>query len=100
MPDTKVIGTFTIHWIDREREPQNPPNPAYPNGIDIDTTEPGQPTCKTLLPYPAKRCGLYHVKCDICGMSYVVTTAGRPDDPRSLTMPCKDLDSEIDTIWS
>jgi hypothetical protein len=90
MPDIKLIGTFTIHWIDREREPQGPPNPAYPDGIDINTTRPGQAACKTLLPYPAPRCGLYHVKCDVCGASFMLTTAGRRDDPRSVTVPCLD----------
>ena len=88
MPDIKVIGTFTVQWIDRKRESQCPPNPAYPNGIDIDTSE-GKPACKTLLPYPAPRCGLFHVKCDVCSASWVITTAGRPDDPRSVIVACK-----------
>jgi hypothetical protein len=90
MPSVKVIGNFTVRWIDHEREPQCAPNPAYPDGIDVDATEPGKPSCKTLLPYPARRCGLYYIKCDRCGMSYVVSTAGRPDDPRSITVPCRE----------
>ena len=31
----------------------------------------------------------YLVECTICGMSVVLTTAGRPDDPKSIRMPCK-----------
>lgn len=42
----------------------------------------------TALPYPARRCGQYVVKCDVCDQIIVVTTAGRPDDPRSLKMAC------------
>jgi C4-type Zn-finger protein len=41
------------------------------------------------LPYPAKRCGLFLVICDKCGYSAAITTAGRPDDPRKVTLPCK-----------
>lgn len=29
-------GQFTITWHDSGREPQCPPNPAYPSGIDLD----------------------------------------------------------------
>lgn len=79
---------ITITWIDRGREPQNPPDPKYPNGIDIDTTN-GARSCKADLPYPAPRCGLWHVKCEECGYIVVVTTAGRVDDPRSVRLPCQ-----------
>lgn len=83
-------GSFKIEWIDRGREPQCPPNPAYPDGIDLDgAQELGVPTCKTALPYPAKRCGLYYVECKICGSNALITTAGRPDDPRSVCIPCQ-----------
>jgi hypothetical protein len=81
---------FTIEWIDRGREPKCPPNPAYPNGIDLEgAKELGVPTCRTELPYPAKRCGYYLVECNICGHTTLITTAGRPDDPRSVLIPCK-----------
>jgi hypothetical protein len=83
-------GSFKIAWIDSGREPKCPPNPAYPNGIDLDAAEElGVPTCKTALPYPAKRCGYYCVECNICGSVTVITTAGRIDDPRSVLIPCK-----------
>ena len=29
-------GQFAITWHDSGREPQCPPNPAYPSGIDLD----------------------------------------------------------------
>ncbi len=79
-----------IEWIDKGREPQCAPDPAYPTGKDLDCSTVLRPSCRTDLPYPAKRCGLYVVTCEECGMSVACTTAGRPDDPRSLTMPCKD----------
>jgi len=83
------MPNFTIKWHDRGREAAVAPNPDYPNGIDLDTTQPGETSCRTELPYPAKRIGVYVVTCNRCGATSVVTTAGRPDDPRSLTMPCK-----------
>jgi hypothetical protein len=81
---------FTIEWNDSGREPQCPPNPEYPNGIALDVTHAGGgPSCEAQLPYPAKRCGHYVVRCNLCDYSVVCTTAGRPDDPRSLRMPCR-----------
>jgi hypothetical protein len=81
---------LSIKWVDHQREPQCQPNPAYPNGIDVDLrTKQGQPSCNTALPYPARRCGVYLVICERCGHRVAITTAGRPDDPRSATLPCK-----------
>lgn len=78
-----------VKWLDSGREPQVAPNPSYPDGIDIDICKGGEGGCKIALPYPARRCGAYHVECKLCGATATVTTAGRKDDPRSLTMPCK-----------
>lgn len=78
-----------VEWVDGEREPQNKPNPAFPDGIDLDMSMGAEPTCATNLPYPAKRCGLYIVECDACGQSVAVTTAGRADDPRSIKLACR-----------
>lgn len=80
---------FTIQWRDSGEEPRVTPNPDYPDGIDLDMTEPGMPSCQTALPYPAKRIGLYIVICTKCGLRFGVTTAGRPDDPRSVRVSCK-----------
>lgn len=78
-----------VTWHDAGRDPQNPPNPAYPNGIDLDCSAGAQATCTEPLPYPAKRCGQYLVACATCGQRIVVTTAGRTDDPRSVKIACK-----------
>jgi hypothetical protein len=78
-----------IEWIDRGREPQCAPDPEYPNGKDVDGSEGAPKTCFTELPYPAKRCGLYIVECETCGVRWGVTTAGRPDDPRSVKIACR-----------
>lgn len=86
--------TFTVNWIDAGREPLGSPDPRYPNGIDVDLTTIMPPlslTCSLPLPYPAasRRCGYYIVACDICKTRVVLTTAGRRDDPRSVTVSCK-----------
>jgi len=78
---------FEVQWVDNHREPQCAPNPDFPDGVDLDFSE-GSPACTVQLPYPAKRCGLYVVKCNLCGFSVACTTAGRPDDPKSITIPC------------
>lgn len=80
---------INIEWIDHGREPKCEPNPSYPDGIDVDTSHGAKETCEAKLPYPAKRCGMYIVRCGACGMSAAVTTAGRPDDPRSVRIACK-----------
>jgi hypothetical protein len=74
------------------------PDPAYPNGIAIDASNPvvGQgphvfkPTCTVPLPYPAPERGDWIVRCQQCPMSVYVTAAGRPDDPISVTMSCRE----------
>lgn len=83
---------FAITWFDRGREPECPPDPAYPNGIDIVAPRQElQPSCTVTLPYPARRCGFYCVDCVRCEQRVIVTTAGRPDDPRSLTLACRPM---------
>lgn len=77
-----------VEWVDGERWPQCAPDPAFPNGKDLNVSKEGMPCCETLLPYPAKRCGYYIVACDSCGLRIAVTTAGRPDDPRSVRVAC------------
>lgn len=78
-----------VTWIDLERWPKVKPNPDYPNGIDIDLTNGAAVACLVKLPYPAKRIGNYIVECGKCGLRVGLTTAGRPDDPRSVKLACK-----------
>jgi len=79
-----------VKWIDAGKEPRCAPNPKYPNGKDCDLTLGNEKkTCITTLPYPALRIGAYHVSCSVCGFSAYITTAGRPDDPRSARLPCR-----------
>lgn len=80
-----------IKWHDAGVEPQCEPNPDYPSGIDLDMTRGESVFCNVTLPYPAKRCGIYYVDCSLCGIRVACTTAGRPDDPRSVRIPCKGL---------
>ena len=84
-----VQDHLKVTWHDAGREPKCAPDPAYPNGIDIDLSGRGAlVTCKRDLPYPAKRCGQFFVYCETCGQNVVITTAGRPDDPRSVKLAC------------
>jgi hypothetical protein len=83
-PDPK----FLIRWLDAGREPQSAPDPKYPAGIDLDVSKGRTPACTVILPYPAKRCGHYEIVCSECKFSAAITTAGRPDDPRSVKLPC------------
>ena len=85
---------FLIEWQDGYREPSCAPNPAYPNGIDIDVSDGKKTACTVSRPDPAKRCGFYVVRCKLCDFSVAVTTAGRVDDPKSVTLPCR-LKSEF-----
>ena len=81
--------SIKVTWHDHGREPQCPPNPAHPNGIDVDLSEGQSKTCSTDLQYPAPRCGVHFVMCKKCKFSAAITTAGRPDDPRSVKLPCR-----------
>jgi hypothetical protein len=81
--------TLKVSWIDRGREPQCEPNPAYPNGIDVDFSKGASATCSAKLDYPAPRCGYHVVECATCKQRVVITTAGRIDDPRSVKIPCR-----------
>ena len=79
-----------VKFNDSGREPKEKPNPKYPNGMDISCAQPGQKSCTfNLRPYPAPRCGTYSVRCVDCQFTALVTVAGRADDPRTITIPCK-----------
>jgi hypothetical protein len=81
-----AMADFTVTWIDRGGE--YPPNPAFPNGQDVDFTGEAGGGCLVQLAYPAKGFGYYLIRCGECTSAYVVTTAGRFDDPRSARIPC------------
>lgn len=79
-----------VKFNDSGREPTQPPNPKYPDGIDINLAPHTlAKTCCRNLPYPAPRCGTYSIVCRTCHFTCLVTVAGRPDDPRTITLPCK-----------
>jgi hypothetical protein len=91
MSERKQMATLHVHWVDRGHDPTRPPNPKFPNGVDVDLTGGDRlvKSCKTDLPYPARRCGYYVVTCAKCHFKTIVTTAGRPDDPKSVRLACK-----------
>lgn len=77
-----------VEWLSDGRKAKCAPDPAYPNGMDVDAAE-GRAGCTTSLPYPAPACGMWFITCPVCGHTALVTAAGRPDDPRSVRVPCK-----------
>lgn len=85
---------FDVMFLDSGREPQCKPDPNFPEGRHIVLSQAViQKTCTRNVPYPAPRCGTYRIVCTECKFSALVTVAGRPDDPRIVTLPCKRLDA-------
>jgi hypothetical protein len=78
-----------VTFLDSGHEPKCAPDPAFPEGRDVDLSKGASKTCAADLPYPAPRCGVMMLKCERCGYSAAVTVAGRIDDPRKVTLPCK-----------
>lgn len=62
--------------------------PNYPDGIAVDASRGKPVSCKVEIPYPAPECGSYVVSCKVCGLTAVITAAGRPDDPISVKLAC------------
>jgi hypothetical protein len=90
MPIVSDEGHLKIFWLDHGRDPQCAPNPEYPNGIDVDLRQKKKgASCVATLNYPAPRCGVWLIACDRCHASFAVTAAGRVDDPKTVTLPCK-----------
>lgn len=80
---------FEVLWNDSGKWPTQPPHREWPNGVGLDISAGAEFKCTVALPYPAPRIGIYEVRCVRCGYSAMVTTAGRVDDPKTLTVPCK-----------
>lgn len=82
-----------VTFLDSGREPQCKPDPRFPDGRHIrlmpEKPEADHKSCTYNLPYPAPRCGSYVVECKTCGYRAALNVAGRPDDPRIVTLPCK-----------
>ena len=84
--------TIDVQFLDSGREPQCKSDPRWPDGKDISLVRDysmGDSQCCMNLPYPAPRCGVYAITCRKCGFTAAITVAGRPDDPRTVTLPCK-----------
>lgn len=80
-----------VTFLDKGREPTEKPDPRHPDGVDVDASDGAMRACVIALPYPAPRCGLWAVECAACGLTVLVSCAGRRDDPRSLKIACKAL---------
>lgn len=65
------------------------PDPKFPDGRDLNLVSNQQKLCSRNLPYPAPGVGTYSIVCRDCGFTGLVTVAGRADDPRSISIPCK-----------
>ena len=82
--------TIDVTFLDAGRSPTEKPNPKFPDGMAINlNVNPIAKSCTKNLPWPAPRCGSYIVTCRECGFTAGVTVAGRADDPRIITIPCK-----------
>lgn len=92
---TRRVGSrvMTATWQSAGRQATQPADPNYPDGVDINAGVPWLPEegtyCQIDLPYPAPECGSWRIECATCGLSAVVTAAGRADDPRTFRVMCK-----------
>jgi len=82
-------NNLKVTFLSHNRQPRCAPNPVYPEGIDVDLSKGAKASCMTALPYPAECCGAWLIVCRACSQHYVVTAAGRPDDPRTVRLPCE-----------
>jgi len=78
-----------LTFLSHDRPPRCAPDPAYPHGRALDLSKGSKESCAVALPYPAECCGAWLIVCQMCSQHYVVTTAGRIDDPRSVRLPCE-----------
>ncbi len=79
---------FSVKFVPSGRgKAQCASDPEFPDGKDIILSDHGK-VCHLALPYPSPECGVIMVKCNYCGLSIGITAAGRPDDPKSITIRC------------
>jgi hypothetical protein len=90
------MSNIQIDFVSHHRKAKNPPNPKYPEGVNLDLTKGAKVACFADLPYPAECCGILVVRCKKCGANAVITTAGRRDDPRSVKLGCAALDKDTE----
>ena len=83
------MNRLRAEWFGYGRQARHPPDPAYPNGVTRDLSRGAGRACTIDLPWPAPECGQWLVTCPDCGLRIAVTAAGRADDPRRLTFPCR-----------
>lgn len=82
--------TIDVQFISAGRNATEKPDPKFPDGMTVNLAPHALArTCTRNLPYPAPHCGQYAIKCRSCGLTAIVTVAGRPDDPKIVTLPCK-----------
>jgi len=81
------VEKFTIEWYDSKITSNTVPEQDSPKNILVYDEH--KLFCKISLPYPAKRCGMYVVKCNECGNVVGIPTTGKVDDPCSITINCK-----------
>jgi hypothetical protein len=86
------MTNIDISFASENRKAVCQSDPMFPNGKDFDLTNGVaiRMACLVELPYPAKCCGKWILRCRDCGFTAVITAAGRRDDPRKVTLPCKE----------
>ncbi len=94
MSGPSATGWITIIWKGTGRTATSRSVPRWPDGIDLDLTADETRRCRVRLPYPAPEVGAHLLVCRHCGVRVAVTAAGRPDDPRSVTIPCRAISEE------
>lgn len=82
--------TIDVKFNDSGRTATQPSDLKFPNGRLVSVSpSPILKTCTRNLPYPAPRCGTYSIVCRVCHFTALVTVSGRADDPKIITLPCK-----------
>lgn len=83
-----MAQSLKLEWVGTGMEALTPADPAHPDGVDLVDGPEALAHCTVLLKYPAPCCGVWIIRCDRCRRSTHVTAAGRPDDPRSVSLAC------------